>query len=101
MDYKNTLFINFGGIGDEILFLPTIFSVKEKFPDSKITLCLEPRSKGIKSLCPLIDETFSRPLRRENQNYFRFYFPLSLTFPQYVQSETADRLSGAWQWTSA
>ena len=45
-DYKNILLINFGGIGDEILFLPVIQSLKNKFPNSKITLCLEGRSKA-------------------------------------------------------
>ena len=47
---KKILFINFGGLGDEILFLPTIQSVKEKYPNSEITLALEARSKGILSL---------------------------------------------------
>ena len=54
---KNILFINFGGLGDEILFLPAIISVKKEFPDSKITLALEPRSKGITALTNIIDET--------------------------------------------
>lgn len=53
---KNILVINFGGIGDEILFLPTLISLKKEFPKSKITLCLEPRSKGIKDLTDTIDE---------------------------------------------
>ena len=57
MKEKKILFINFGGLGDEILFLPTILSVKKEFPDSKITLALEPRSKGITSLTNVIDET--------------------------------------------
>ncbi len=41
---KKILLINFGGIGDEILFFPVISSLKKKFPDSRITLALEPRS---------------------------------------------------------
>ena len=53
---KNFLIINFGGIGDEILFLPTLISLKKAYPDSKITLCLEPRSKGIKDLTDTIDD---------------------------------------------
>ena len=57
MKEKKILFINFGGLGDEILFLPSIISVKKEFPDSKITLALEPRSKGISSLTNVIDET--------------------------------------------
>lgn len=53
---KKILVINFGGIGDEILFLPTLISLKKEFPDSKITLALEPRSKGIKDLTNVIDD---------------------------------------------
>ena len=51
------LFINFGGLGDEILFLPTIQSVKKEFPDSEITLALEERSTGITTLTNVIDKT--------------------------------------------
>ena len=57
MQTKRILFINFGGLGDEILFLPTIQSVKKEFPDSHITLALEERSKGITSLTDVINET--------------------------------------------
>ncbi len=53
---QNILVINFGGIGDEILFLPTLISLKKTFPNSKITLALEPRSKGIVDLTWLIDD---------------------------------------------
>ena len=68
------LLINFGGIGDEILFLPVIFSVKEKFKNSKITLCLEPRSKGIKDLCGNIDEIFCVDIK--NQSKFKTFFSI-------------------------
>lgn len=52
---KKILVINFGGIGDEILFLPTLISLKNEFADAEITLALEPRSKGIKDLTDTID----------------------------------------------
>ncbi len=55
-NYKNVLFINYGGIGDEILFLPTISAFKNKYPNAKITLALEKRSKAIKDLTNLIDD---------------------------------------------
>ena len=61
--FKNTLFINFGGIGDEILFLPTLRSFKEQYPDSRITLALENRSKSIKDLTTIIDETISLDIK--------------------------------------
>lgn len=57
-DIKKILVINFGGIGDEILFLPTLISLKKAYPESEITLALEPRSKGIKSLTEVIDDLF-------------------------------------------
>lgn len=47
---KNILLMNFGGIGDEILFLPVVKSLKEDFQNSEITLILEPRSASIQAL---------------------------------------------------
>lgn len=55
-NYKNILLINFGGIGDEILFLPTLKSAKNTFKNAKISLALEPRSKIFKDLTNTIDE---------------------------------------------
>ena len=66
---KKILFINFGGLGDEILFLPSIISVKKEFPDSHITLALEPRSKGIATLTNIIDETLFADIKGKNK-YF-------------------------------
>ncbi len=54
---KKILFINFGGIGDEILFLPSILSVKKEYPSAEITLALEERSKGITNLTDVINKT--------------------------------------------
>ncbi len=66
-EYKNILLINFGGIGDEILFLPTIASLKKNYPDAKITLCLEPRSKSIKDLTTLIDNLLLIDIKGKNK----------------------------------
>lgn len=55
-NFKNALFINYGGLGDEILFLPAIEDFKRRYPECKITLCLEGRAKGIKQITDLIDE---------------------------------------------
>ena len=66
-EQKNILFINFGGLGDEILFLPSIISVKKEFPDSKITLALEPRSKGITSLTDIIDGTLFADIKGKDK----------------------------------
>ena len=53
---KKVLLINFGGIGDEILFFPTIKSIKQTYPNAKIYLALEPRSRSAKHLCKYIDK---------------------------------------------
>ena len=50
------LAINFGGIGDEILFLPTLQTIRDAHPDWHITLLCEPRSKSVKDITDLIDE---------------------------------------------
>ncbi len=66
---KKILFLNFGGLGDEILFLPAIISVKKEFPNSEITLALEPRSKGITALTNIIDKTLFADIKNSNK-YF-------------------------------
>lgn len=77
-DLKKILFINFGGIGDEILFLPTIAAVKEKFPDARITLCCEPRSSGIKDLTDNIDEIITANLKKSGYRKYVEAFKLLL-----------------------
>lgn len=64
---KKILVINFGGIGDEILFLPTLISLKKEFPNAKLTLALEPRSKGIKDLTDIIDDVFLIDVKSKNK----------------------------------
>ena len=63
----NILTINFGGIGDEIFFLPTLISLKKEFPESKITLALEPRSKSVKDLIEVIDDFFLIDIKGKNK----------------------------------
>jgi len=69
---KKILVINFGGIGDEILFLPTLISLKKTYPDAKITLALEPRSKGIKDLTDVIENLFLVDVKSKNK-YFEIF----------------------------
>ncbi len=65
------LAINFGGIGDEVLFLPTLATIRAEHPDWHITLLLEPRSKSISQVTNLVDATIEfdikkRPLSAAN-----------------------------------
>ncbi len=63
----NILTINFGGIGDEIFFLPALISLKKEFPDAKITLALETRSKSIKNLTDIIDDLLLIDVKSKNK----------------------------------
>ena len=69
---KNILVVNFGGIGDEILFLPTLISLKKEFKDAEITLALEPRSKRIKELTNCIDKLFLIDVKGKHK-YFELF----------------------------
>ncbi|MCD8024119.1 MAG: hypothetical protein LUE64_01130, partial [Candidatus Gastranaerophilales bacterium] len=75
---KNVLFINYGGIGDEILFLPAIQAFKKLYPNSKVTLCLEPRASGIKTLYPFIDDIITVDIKawglKKYFNILKFIF---------------------------
>lgn len=63
----NILAINFGGIGDEIFFLPTLISLKKEFCNAKITLALESRSKSVKDLTNIIDDLFLIDVKGKNK----------------------------------
>jgi len=62
--FQKLLAINFGGIGDEILFLPTIKTIREAHPDWHITLLLEPRSKGVSELTDVFDEVLTFDIKK-------------------------------------
>ncbi len=74
--FTNILLINFGGIGDEILFLPVVQSLKKKFPQSKITLCLESRSRAFLDLTTKIDDYFFVDIKTKNKYFemLKLYF---------------------------
>ena len=80
----NKIFIiNFGGIGDEILFLQTIISLKKTYPEAKITLCLEKRTKSIKDLTDLIDELYFVDIKGKNKYSELLKMVLKARFGKY------------------
>ena len=74
--YKNILLINFGGIGDEILFMPVIQSLRKSYPESKITLCLEGRSSAFIKLTNKLDSHFCIDIKTKNKyvEMLKLYF---------------------------
>lgn len=93
-NFKNILLINFGGIGDEILFLPTIYSLKKAYPNAKITLVLEPRSKSIKDLSNLIDDVITVDIKGKDKyiELLKFYFKALFGRFDLVVSSGANKL---------
>lgn len=76
VNYNNILLINFGGIGDEILFMPVINELRIKFPNAKITLCLEGRSKSFVNLTKLLNDYFFIDIKTKNKYFqmLKLYF---------------------------
>ena len=61
------LAINYGGIGDEILFFPTLKTVKAFYPLPELTLVVEPRSKSAKRLTDLVDNIITCDVKGKNK----------------------------------
>ena len=59
------LAINFGGIGDEILFLPNLVSIRKAYPQAHLSLLLEPRSKSFQQVTDLIDEILEFDIKKK------------------------------------
>ncbi len=82
-EYRNILLINFGGIGDEILFMPVIQSLKKTYPSASLTLCLEERSKAFLNLTSLIDKFFFINIKTKNKYFEIIKLYLRLLFSRY------------------
>ena len=75
---KKILAINFGGLGDEILFLPFLSSLKKTVQDCSITLVLEPRSKSVFQISDDIDNIICVDIKSKNKylNILKFLFKI-------------------------
>ena len=66
---KKILVLNFGGIGDQILFFPVFETLKETYNNPYITLVTESRSRAVADLTDSINEVFICDLKGKNR-YF-------------------------------
>lgn len=80
---KKILAVNFGGIGDEILFLPALWSLKKQYPEASITLALESRAMGIKDLTDIIDDVIPVDIKTGNKYAEIFNFITRAIFGNY------------------
>lgn len=72
--FKKIAFVNFGGIGDEILFAPVIEEVRQYLPHAHTTLFLEDRSRSVKELLPQLDSI--KELSVQGQSRVKTFFQL-------------------------
>jgi len=55
-----------GGIGDQILFFPTLHSLKQSYPDAEIDVVVEPGSKGAYRVCQSVENTIAFNFKDRN-----------------------------------
>jgi putative inorganic carbon (hco3(-)) transporter len=64
---KRIALINWGGIGDEILFSPVVRALKQAYPEATLTLALEHRSRSIQDVLPELDAVYPVELGRHRR----------------------------------
>ncbi|MGV3525354.1 MAG: glycosyltransferase family 9 protein [Candidatus Sericytochromatia bacterium] len=57
--FERILLINFGGIGDEILFFPVIDALRYHYPNTRIAMLVEPRCRNLMEHHYFIDEVLT------------------------------------------
>lgn len=55
-----------GGIGDQILFFPTLDDLKRNYPDAEIDVIVEPRAKGAYRVSRSVDEVLTFDFKDRN-----------------------------------
>ncbi|MBV5259814.1 glycosyltransferase family 9 protein [Synechococcus moorigangaii CMS01] len=55
-----------GGIGDQILFFPTLADLKERYPEAMIDVLVEPRAKAAYRVCPQVHEVLTFDFKDRN-----------------------------------
>ena len=55
-----------GGIGDQILFFPTLDDLKQSYPEAQIDVIVEPRAKGAYRVCKSVKEVLTYNFKDRN-----------------------------------
>ena len=85
---QRILVVNFGGIGDEILFFPVIQSLREAYPHAHIAALVEPRCEGIMRFNPAIDDVFTFDAKHQAVGFSVVLVRLEHGKPTVVASNT-------------
>ena len=104
------LAIRFARLGDVVLLLPALSSLKRAFPEARLTLLTGHRCTPIAQLCPAVDETFAvdrvamrdgsrsaalRDITRLVREVRRRRFDLVIDFHSFRETNLLTWLSGA------
>ncbi|MGL5132268.1 MAG: glycosyltransferase family 9 protein, partial [Planktothrix sp.] len=55
-----------GGIGDQILFFPTLDGLKQAYPEAQISVMVEPRARGAYRVCKSVSEILTYDFKGRN-----------------------------------
>lgn len=55
-----------GGIGDQVLFFPTLSDLKQTYPNAEIDVVVEPRAKGAYRVCPSVSDVIAFDFKNRN-----------------------------------
>ncbi|ERT08702.1 glycosyltransferase 9 family protein [Lyngbya aestuarii BL J] len=55
-----------GGIGDQVLFFPTLDNLKQAYPQARISVVVEPRAKGAYRVCKSVSEVLAYDFKDRN-----------------------------------
>jgi ADP-heptose:LPS heptosyltransferase len=92
---ESILFIRPGGIGDAVLLIPTINTLKNKYPSAVITLLAEQRNASAFKLCPNVDKVLLYDKPKELFAAIRGKYDVVIDTEQWHQlSAVIARLSG-------
>jgi ADP-heptose:LPS heptosyltransferase len=54
-----------GGIGDQILFFPTLAGLRQRFPEAEIEVMVEPRAVSAYEVCPSVSKVLTFPFKEQ------------------------------------
>ena len=90
------LIIRPGGVGDAVLLIPAVNTLKENFPDIQITVLAEIRNASAFELCPYVDEVLHYDKPKELLKALRGNFDVVIDTEQWHRlSAVVARLTGA------
>ena len=93
---RNLLLIRPGGIGDAVLLVPALTTLRERFPAAGITVLAERRNAAVFDLCPAVDRVLRYDRPREFGAALRGGYDAVIDTEQWHRlSAVAARLTGA------